>query len=118
MTRPYVATKFIPYHGWFWRIECVEGFYDWNGPHRSQRSAAAVGGNALRAIKRAPNSDRARTIMKGKMKTAIAMAEFMGELKDPHERECASAAIAARMEKATRSEKREWLKFRRAMLGA
>lgn len=40
-----------------------------------------------------------------------------GRLKDPHERECAGAAIAARLEKAKGKGRKEWLAFRKAMLG-
>ena len=41
-----------------------------------------------------------------------------GKLTDPHERECADAAIALRIEKAkTLREAKEWRAFRREMLG-
>lgn len=52
------------------------------------------------------------------MRTRKETRREAGRLLDPHERECASAAIAARLEKAkTPSEKREWRKLRRDMLG-
>lgn len=61
MTNAYISTRKIspdPKPRWAWRIECVEGFYDWQGPFRTQTAALKAGYAALMRIEARLNPTR------------------------------------------------------------